>query len=788
MADATVDENHAAALALAREGKLPAALDMLSNLAAQNPETLRLLYDYIAVLGWAERDAEVVAQASRIDLASAPPYVLETLGKSARNTRNFPLAMDAYRRAREQEPTRIDSTLGLAMTMADAGQPDEALTLLNQFAKTAEQEVPILLAQGYILQTKRDGHFELLAVYERVLAIDPTNEEGWRGKILTTQWLGAPHLAARMLEQHPSVLSPRERAELLADRSAERLGWGGLAALPQAEQRAQTASTIADIKKTLADLESQNQGDTPASRRAHLDLLVGLQHIGAHEQAIEEYKWLTDHLFELPAYALVAVADSHLQLQQPEAAVPIFQAALRLEPNSPAAQSGLFYALVDSERHEEALRVVDEFAQRTPIWIKREPKSAGQPNYERSDLDALAALGRAFADYLAEAQQRLEPMVATAPQSADLRTQLGTTYLWRGWPRRAITEFRIVSAQEPDHMGAHLAEMDAQLNVHEFEAAEKALHAAQAIGPNSQQLRQPTETWSAQNAPELRVDVSRLASSGLNENVADYSIDAHLYSPTLAYRYRPFFHTLLSAANFPEGLASYKRSGVGVEFRSEPIDGQAEISVNSEDAADPGLTLRGRWNANDFWSVGAGWESYADDIPLRARNKAVQGWSVIADTVYRFDETRSLGAAAHRVSMTDGNVRRALSANAMQRIITKPRYKLDAIGSVHSSRNFNVGASYFNPASDLGVDLTLNNDWMLWREYTHSFRHRLALTGGTYKQTNQSVRLVWGAQYEHQWNWTQRFDLSYGISRTRRVFDGKAELATRLYLAVDWRF
>ena len=244
----------------------------------------------------------------------------------------------------------------------------------------------------------------------------------------------------------------------------------------------------------------------------------------------------------------------------------------------------------------------------------------------------------------------------------------------------------------------------------------------------------------------------------------------------------------MSAANFPEGLASYKRSGVGVEFKSEPIDGQAEISVNSEDAADPGLTLRGRWNANDFWSVGAGWESYADDIPLRARNKAVQGWSVIADTVYRFDETRSLGAAAHRVSMTDGNVRRALSANAMQRIITKPRYKLDAIGSVHSSRNFNVGASYFNPSSDLGVDLTLNNDWMLWREYTHSFRHRLALTGGTYKQTNQSVRLVWGAQYEHQWNWTQRFDLSYGISRTRRVFDGKAELATRLYLAVDWRF
>lgn len=787
-ADTAVDEQYEAALALAREGQFTPALEILGTLSAQHPETLRLLYDYLAVLGWAERDAEVLALANRIDLASAPPYVLETIGKSARNTRSYGLAINAYSLARDQDPLRLENTLGLAMALSDGGKPDEALTLLAEFPATGEQELPILLTRGYILKAKPNTFFDLLAVYNRVLEIDPDNEEGWQGKILTTQWLGAPHLAARMLAEHPTALSPSERASLMADRAATRIGWGGMPATPSAEQRTLTETAMSEIRATLSDLETQGQDETPAGRRAHLDLLVALHNLGSHGQAVEQYKWLATHRADLPAYALVAAADSYLQLQQPAAAIPVFQEALKLAPTLPAAQSGLFFALADNEQHENALRVIDQFAQKTPIWIKREPRAPGRPNPERAELDSLAAVGRAFADYLPEAQQRLEPMVATAPYSADLRTSLGTVYLWRGWPRQALSEIRIVSAQEPEHLGARLAEMDAQMSLREYRLAEDAFRSAQAIAPTSPQVRQAASSWGIHTAPELRVEVSRLASSGLNENVADYAIDAHLYSSPFYYRYRPYLHTSMSAAQFPEGLASYKRAGVGVEFKSRPLEANAELSVNSSDAGDPGITLGGRWHANDYWSIGAGWQSYADDVPLRARNLGVEGWSVDADTQYRFNETRSVGAAVHRVEMTDGNVRRAIGANGTQRIVTKPRYKLDATASIQTSRNFDVGATYFNPPSDLGVNLTLNNDWILWREYTRSFRHRLAGTGGTYKQRNYDTRLIWGAQYEHVWNWTQRFELMYGLTRTRHIYDGTAEYATKIYLAVDWRF
>lgn len=788
IADTTTDEKYSAALALARDGQFAPALESLRSLSAEFPDTLRFLYDYIAVLGWAERDVDVVSLASRIDSSIVPRYVLETIAKAARNTHNFGLAISSYGRARERDPQHLENTLGLAMSMADAGQADDALTLLSAQTSTPEQQISLLLTKAYALKAKKDTYFESLAVYDQVLALDPANRDGWRGKILTTQWLGAPHLAARMLEQHPNILSADERASLLADRVAARLGWGTLSALPSDEQRVIIESAVTELRSTVSQEEANGRPTSTVVRRARLDLLVGSHKLGQFEQVIALYTKLTEDHVNLQSYALVVVADAYLQLRQPHAAIPIYRDALKQSPNMLVAQSGLFYALIDDEQHDNALRTIDQFALQTPIWIKREPKGPGRANPERADLDLLAALGRAFSDYLPEAQQRLEPMVATAPYSADVRNGLGTVYAWRGWPRRALTELRIVTAQEPDHLGARVSEMETQLALREYEQAEIALNTAQSIFPSSIQVRQAESNWGMHMSPELRVEISRLASSGLLENVADYTLDTHLFSWPIYYRFRPYLHSYLSAAQFPEGLASYKRFGVGTEFKSRPIDASLELAANAENGSDPGLHLRGRWFANDYWSVGASWQSFATDVPLRARTQGTDGWSLDADTEYRFDEMRRVGAAAHRVAMSDGNIRRAFNVHGSQRLINKPHYKLEATASVQTARNVDVGASYFNPSHDFVTNLTLNNDWILWREYTHSFRHRLAVSAGTYSQQKYNKRLIWGVQYEHQWNWTQRFDLSYGLQRTQRNFDGNAEFATRMYLTLGWRF
>jgi|GEM_PF-5757694 len=89
---------HRQALTLARAGKFTPALAILEKLRARYPRRSEYLYDYIAVSGWAEHDDTVLHYLPQLNLLETPAYVLETLGKAARNKKRYLLAIDLYRR------------------------------------------------------------------------------------------------------------------------------------------------------------------------------------------------------------------------------------------------------------------------------------------------------------------------------------------------------------------------------------------------------------------------------------------------------------------------------------------------------------------------------------------------------------------------------------------------------------------------------------------------------------------------------------------------------------------
>jgi biofilm PGA synthesis protein PgaA len=113
---------------------------------------------------------------------------------------------------------------------------------------------------------------------------------------------------------------------------------------------------------------------------------------------------------------------------------------------------------------------------------------------------------------------------------------------------------------------------------------------------------------------------------------------------------------------------------------------------------------------------------------------------------------------------------------------------MDGLLGIYASRNTRDDAPYFNPASDLAADVTLDNEWLLYRRYEYSFSHRLALTAGTYHQEDFGSDPTWALQYEQRWAPHDQFDLAYGVTRARRIYDGDAEYQTTLYLNLDWRF
>lgn len=767
---------------MARNGDLVPALERLADLVARFPENRRFLHDYVAVLGWAERDEDVLTHSSRIDTRLAPAYVLETVGKSARNLRQYPRAVNAYRTAVDRYPDRLQARIGLALALTDSGAPQQALAELE----TAEDDPAVLNARAYAWRAS-GSLFEALSAYDQALRLDRNNPTARRGRIVVTLRLGAPHLAAEMAAASPGLLAPGEQAAVERDRRAVDIRWTRLPAAEEESRRRKRESIIAELEQALTDMEAQGQGDSPEALRARFDLIVAYHEHADHDRAIVLYQPLRDSAAAVPGYVLEAVAGAHLARREPEAARRLLERALAQQPDDVDLQFALFYAYVETQAFDQALPLIDRLAANEPAWLGQRPHH--RPNPDKLLADATAALGRAFADDLAEAMRRFDTLVAGAPQNTDLRAERAYVYLWRGWPRLALEEFDIVLHQEPGHPNARKGRVDSLQALAAFRQADRSRRALERDRPDDRRLNPLTRAWEVHRMRALSVLAGGTTSSGAAEGTEDLALDTRIYSRPLDYHYRILGRHHVEQAEFPEGTAVYRRIGAGVDYRARNLEIVAELDRDAASSVNAGVAVEARRFLNDHWSYILGLDSYSDEVPLRGRlAEGIDGWSADFAVDWRAHESRTVHAGVQAQRFSDDNHRDALYVNGFQRLISRARYKLDGRMELYASRNTRDGAPYFNPSRDFAADATVMQEWLLHRRYDRSFRHRLATTVGTYRQQGFGSGATWMARYEHQWNPDDRTGLTYGLTRARRVYDGAAEYQTGAYLNLDWRF
>lgn len=783
----SAEQEYRQALQFAREGRHDQALGTLATLVQRYPDNRQYLHDYIAVLGWAERDREALTAAAGLDLAQSPAYVLRSLGRSARNEQDFPRAIQIYRAALAQDPADNGSRIGLALSLADNGNTAPAREMLDALATDRPQDLDVLSALAYV-QQGQGLPFQALHTYERMLRLDPVSAEARRGRIMTTLRLGAPHLAAAMADESPDLLTTDERDAIERDKLAITIRWSRLPATVQTTPERETYTAIHDLRKELEFLDSGGQGDTPHARNVRYDLLVSLHERGRGQEAVDLYETRIAAEGDAPAYVLVTAGQAYLTQRRPEQARDLFLRALQQEPKDFATRLSLFYAYVEAEDFDRALPLIDELAAEEPVWLGAPPDH--RPNSARLQADITAAYARAYANDLAGADRRLAPLAEQAPLNAELQTAQATIHLWRGWPRRALGGYEIarngIPADLPD---AHAGRGHALLNLGDYPEVAATLAQLRDSAPDSRATRGLERAWALRNMRELRLEVARTESSGAQEGSEDLGFDAWLYGAPIRYHYRPFLHHHFEQAEFPEGNATYRRIGAGVEYRARNVMATAELDRDAGDSVNAGVAVNGRWSPTDYWSFTAGADNQSDDIPLRGRlNEDIDGWSLDLSADWRANELRSAHAGLQTIDFSDDNRRTAANIRGAQRLMTRPHYRMDGLLGVYASRNTRDDAPYFNPASDFSVDATLDNEWLLYRHYEHSFRHRLALSVGNYHQEDFGSDTVWAAQYEQRWIPHDQFEIGYGIVRARRVYDGVPEHQTTLYLNLDWRF
>ncbi|HJW03663.1 MAG TPA: poly-beta-1,6 N-acetyl-D-glucosamine export porin PgaA [Azospira sp.] len=778
---------HARALAASREGRPLEAMALLETLRREHPDNLKYTADFITIAAWANQNQQAVAVGLDLSPASLPSYALSALAKAFRNVKAYDKALECYEILAHRQPQDLDPALGKIHTLIDAGQGRNAVQSARKLLGQAPDHEGAIAA--LMRADEQAGNWiEALEDSEVILKRHPKNPAASRLRFLALWRLGAPHEAAR---RQPADLERQESAALAHDQLAFAVRWSRIAA-----EEGSTSQRWQGLDQAIQGLDGlanqlEAEGIDNVARRVRADEVTALADRLRMADSIATYRKLTGQgEAPPPLHARLAVASAYLHQENPEAARELLATALANEPNGNfSSRLDFFYALLESERYDEALAYID--AQVQPEWLQGDNLQLRRPNPDYPRLMVARALARSYTERLAEGQGRLEALKSLAPASTDIGNSLAATYQMRGWPRRAEADYEWLLGGNPDYPWARLGLYNSRLAVADYQQAEQDLNATEAALPGEKAAQRARRDWETHRLHELRLEAMFGNSSGSTNSplgTRDSSIDAWLYSQPIAYQWRLFGHTHYSTASFPDAAPVRTAAGGGLEYRSRQWQASGEAYALRGDGA--ALAASAAYLPDDHWRFDGGYSNKALDAPLRAYQAGVNASRTNLGATYRWHESRSTSLSWEQRDFSDDNRRQSWSAAWTERVVTGPRYKLDLRGDYYTSSNSKEAAAvnYFNPSRDRSLSLTFGNEWVQFHRYDRSLKHRLDLGVGNYWQENYGTGPLHLVRYEMIYAPDDRTELRAGISYSRRPYDGEQTTLQALTLTANWRF
>ncbi|WP_225767400.1 poly-beta-1,6 N-acetyl-D-glucosamine export porin PgaA [Inquilinus sp. Marseille-Q2685] len=786
-------EDYDSLIRAARAGQYEPALAMLRTLTHDSPGNLRAAYDRIAITGWAGRDAEVTEAYEALPRGAALPLDLqEVVAKAYRNRQRWDRALALYRDGRRRAPGQAAFRLGEVLVLADAGRAEEAIRLGQALVSGQPRDADARLALGYAYA--RAGHsFDSLAETDRAVALAPRREDLARERIFALERAGLPQAALRDADRRPGLLAAEDRRRLEGDAAAELVRLAPLPSRREAERFAVADRAIAMLDDQIARWRAEGDAAAKDVIRARLDRIGALQARARMQDVVDEYEALRAEGVDVPPYVLSDVASAYLYLRRPEIARDLYRQVLAAgtAEATPEDELGLFYALVESERIEEAQVWIDAVNARRPVWLQPRGQADKTPNDRRLDSEVAAANARYFADDLPEAERRFRAMTDAAPNNVQLRAGLAEIYGARGWPRRAEQELAIAQTEAPRALSVEVAQGETALLLREWRQVEVLVQDLVARFPENPDVRRLAREWEVHTMAELQIKGDRgVAGSTPVSGGDDLSVEAVLYSPPIAYNWRGFAGLGRAAGAFDDGHAEFTWGRAGLEWRSRDLIVEGEVSGNRYGhGTRVGARLAATVDIDDEWQVGATGEILSRDTPLRALEEGIGSDRVSGFIRWRQDERREIGLTVGNAWFGDGNNRTTVALDGQQRIYTAPHFKADLKLDLAASFNSEGGdTDYFNPKADLAALPQLELQHILYRRYDTVWRHSLTFGAGPYWQQDFGTGVIATVGYRQEFETDNVFQIGAGISGSYRPYDGDYETELRVNFDLTYRF
>lgn len=620
---------------------------------------------------------------------------------------------------------------------------------------------------------------EALQVIEREMAKTPASPELSRLRTLTLADLGSFHQAWIELQKHPELYSVEESRRIKLGAMARATAWAKFQFPDEKHDLDLAHRADQDYETWLATQPALSTDDLSTLRSDRLLLSTRLRD---YKAVTAQYESTLAAGQKVAPYALPAVGEAYRGVRQPDKAVAVYDEALKAYPNDPTIEIERAYALSEAERIAEAVDYLWRIREHNPPWVTL--PGAKTPAQSETHMEAEVAyyMVRSFGNDLKGAQDGYEGMAAIAPVNPQLQEAVGSVYLRRGWPTRALQRFEMAETLDANFVGARIGQVNALMTLNRYDLARPIYEDLAQRQAGVQHVTQLSQEWRRNTGWQMRAWAASGKSKGHTQGVVtpygtrDQNWGLEVASPLLNDRWRVFgFHD--TSSNELDGVNVHDRwFGVGLRYAFDRVVASVSVSRPSTFARDTAIDLDLNYRITDGWALYTALAKNDRDTPIQARMNGIRADSALLGSEFAPNELSNWVLEGGRTRFSDGNVRTQANTRYTHRLLTRTHFLIDGRAAAYMSRN--RGASnvpYFNPESDGSFGLGLRFDHLTWRRYSDSFRQVLDVDAGRYWQKNFASGVVPSARYSHQWRFGKGWGFDYGVSWSRPIYDGHRE-------------
>lgn len=783
----------------ARAGHYTPALTLLRQLPAEQASTAQIS-DYLQIASWAGLDTEVVkVYETQGRHRNLPVQALSATARAYRNLKRWDSAAELYRQALLIDPQNPDLQLGLALTQADAGKPDEAVNRARAMVAAKPEDPTRRMALGYALTRANNPH-EALFEYDQAFSRAGSRPEIAGEYINALQRARLPEPALRLARLQPGLIDRGVQRRLEGDVAAERVRLADMASRSEKERFVIADRALADYDKLLATWTPVAEAHDDVLRW-RIDRMGALNARARRAEVIAEYQKLIAEGVSIPTYALRWVASSYLEQREPEIAVDLYRRVLSA-PDADVADrfedsTALYYALLESERSEEARAWAEDLAksQRPRVELKGLP--IGNPNDEWMDAQLLAAQSGTYGADLPNAEARLEALVSQGPGNIGLRLAQADLYQARDWPRRSESLLKEVEATTPRNRDLEVAQARAAMDLQEWRQLDALTDDVVARYPENAHVKRLQRQRDVHDMAELRIEAYTGKSHGGGNGDAgavtgsrDFGIETLLYSPPIDEDWRLFGGVGYATGDFEEGTGHHRWQRLGVERRSRDMTLEAEVSNHAYGSGDKqGARVALARDIDDHWQYGGSLDYLSANTPLRALNSGIRANGGSGFIRWRAHESREWRLTVSPSHFSDGNNRLETLLTGREGLYSTPRLQVEMGLEIAASRNSGYNeVPYFNPKSDLGVMPTVTANHVLYRRYETAWSQQFQIGAGSYSQRDYGTGAMGLLGYGQRFLWNDVLEAGATLSWLNRPYDGDRESDLRLLVDLTYRF